>query len=510
MKIFNRNQTSYFGLLMIGCISVISLFGTTQVEAQQLPFFSSYVYNPHLLSPSAAGDLSDPSQVARLMLAHRFQYAGFEGAPTTSLVSIDAPFSGQNMGIGGLLYTDKIGLIRQTGMQFNYAYRMKLGEKFTWHLGLGANIGQQSIDLEAARAEDMSEEIINLPSANKVYANGNFGTHLSHKRGMIGFAVHQFTKSRMLYKNYVSDQSFTYDQPAHFIGFASYLIRLKGDEMGISPIVTVRSAKNTDLQYDLMLKAHYKNKLYLTAGYRSDYAISFGAGAELNHRLTLSYTYDHMINDAGPFTGGGHEFTLGFRFFKPGEKPMEYQAPQTTSNLDRGLTQEQVDALFEERLAEIKENMEAMKSENAEKSAEIHRLSERIDSLKMTPAEIKTESEKVIIRDGKVENKIVFFATNSAKLTEASMLELDQITAFMLQHKDIKLQIHGHSDGAGSADANLLLSQKRAESVFSYLKARGVPDQRLSRQGFGESKPITTNDTETGRNINRRVELIIE
>ena len=75
--------------------------------------------------------------------------------------------------------------------------------------------------------------------------------------------------------------------------------------------------------------------------------------------------------------------------------------------------------------------------------------------------------------------------------------------------KDWKLQIAGHTDNVGNDQVNLILSKKRAEAVRDYLVSKGVPADRIRTLFFGETQPIASNDTEEGRQKNRRVEMTI-
>ena len=79
----------------------------------------------------------------------------------------------------------------------------------------------------------------------------------------------------------------------------------------------------------------------------------------------------------------------------------------------------------------------------------------------------------------------------------------------MIQQGNLKMEIKGHTDNVGNKDFNLELSKKRAMAVYSYLIKKGVNPDRLSYSYYGMSKPITSNDTEEGRKINRRVEFEI-
>jgi len=103
----------------------------------------------------------------------------------------------------------------------------------------------------------------------------------------------------------------------------------------------------------------------------------------------------------------------------------------------------------------------------------------------------------------------VFFATGSWELKEESRAELDKVRLFLSENAGIKVEIGGHTDDVGSAEDNLLLSEKRAQSVVNYLKDMGVEEQSLQASGYGESRPVDSNESEESRARNRRTELKI-
>lgn len=103
--------------------------------------------------------------------------------------------------------------------------------------------------------------------------------------------------------------------------------------------------------------------------------------------------------------------------------------------------------------------------------------------------------------------KGVNFANDSAQLTPASTTILDEVAASLVKRTDVRAEIGGHTDDRGAADYNRSLSQRRAESVRSYLVSKGVDPSRLSARGYGEDNPIADNKTTKGRAENRRVEL---
>ena len=106
-----------------------------------------------------------------------------------------------------------------------------------------------------------------------------------------------------------------------------------------------------------------------------------------------------------------------------------------------------------------------------------------------------------------VELKYVSFETGSAALTELSRYELDNVVAAMGANSNLQLELRGHTDNTGDADANMSLSSSRALTVMDYLTTQGVDPGRLSATGYGQTLPRDTNDTEEGRARNRRTEL---
>ena len=104
----------------------------------------------------------------------------------------------------------------------------------------------------------------------------------------------------------------------------------------------------------------------------------------------------------------------------------------------------------------------------------------------------------------------VLFSTGRADLKPGSVANLDRLVSFLGQAPDRSVRIEGHTDDRGGQDMNQTLSQKRAESVAMYLTGRGVASNRVTAIGEGFSSPVADNNTEAGRQANRRVEVIIQ
>jgi len=103
----------------------------------------------------------------------------------------------------------------------------------------------------------------------------------------------------------------------------------------------------------------------------------------------------------------------------------------------------------------------------------------------------------------------VLFDTNMSDLKGGATSNLGKLAAFLNRYGDRTVLIEGHTDSMGESDYNFSLSQRRADSVKSYLMGQGIGSRRLTASGMGEGSPVAGNDSATGRQQNRRVEIII-
>ena len=101
----------------------------------------------------------------------------------------------------------------------------------------------------------------------------------------------------------------------------------------------------------------------------------------------------------------------------------------------------------------------------------------------------------------------IVFNKNSTTLTEKAQEVLDDVAAAILGYENVVIEISGHTDSSGDAVRNLRLSKQRAAAVLDFLVERNVPANRLRAIGYGETAPISDNETAQGRAANRRIEF---
>lgn len=117
------------------------------------------------------------------------------------------------------------------------------------------------------------------------------------------------------------------------------------------------------------------------------------------------------------------------------------------------------------------------------------------------------QAENLLTLGDTVTLKNIFFHTASATLVETSLAELDRLAEALKRHPSLRLEVGGHTDDVGKDEDNLLLSERRAKAVYDYLILCGIDPSRLTYRGYGETRPVATNDTPEGRAANRRTTL---
>jgi outer membrane protein OmpA-like peptidoglycan-associated protein/tetratricopeptide (TPR) repeat protein len=122
--------------------------------------------------------------------------------------------------------------------------------------------------------------------------------------------------------------------------------------------------------------------------------------------------------------------------------------------------------------------------------------------LKDIPLEPVATGKTMVLRN-------IFYETDQYQLKSSSFTELDKLLSFMVMNPVLRIEIGGHTDDEGTEEYNSELSMKRARAVYEYLLNRGIDAGRITYKGYGESMPVGSNETETGRELNRRTEITI-
>jgi outer membrane protein OmpA-like peptidoglycan-associated protein len=175
----------------------------------------------------------------------------------------------------------------------------------------------------------------------------------------------------------------------------------------------------------------------------------------------------------------------------------DFQATQTEI-----LKNTKEDLVTSEKNAALKAEQLAAE-QKARLDAEARAAKAQADLVKL--AAVKEEERGLVI----TLSGSVLFASNKSELLPAAQNRLNQVADALMETKERKLTVEGHTDSQGSLSHNQTLSQQRADAVRSYLISRGYAGDLIQAQGIGENRPVADNANAEGRANNRRVEIII-
>ncbi len=141
----------------------------------------------------------------------------------------------------------------------------------------------------------------------------------------------------------------------------------------------------------------------------------------------------------------------------------------------------------------------AREQEREQEAAKTARLQSELDALKAKPTD-----RGMVLTLGDV-----LFATGKSELNPGGARKIEQLAQFLTENTDRRVAIDGYTDSVGKDDYNLDLSQRRAAAVQSALVAKGIDASRITAQGYGKEFPVASNTDSGGRQLNRRVEVVI-
>jgi type IX secretion system PorP/SprF family membrane protein len=307
----------YLFLLTLG------VFGAA--SAQQIPLFTQYYYNPFLLNPALAGSQVLPNVV----LGHRIQWTGIEGAPQTTVFSGDMLFQKARSGVGLNLINDQIHYTNRVQAQLAYAYHLKLGRKFM--LSFGASGGFTSLSINTQQAYASGRILDNgdpLLSANSRMNSGlvfdvTAGADLRMGNLHIGLVAPQMLNNQVKVAGVASslDTAHTMNLATHYTAYLRYNFHLRSMQSVLTPLLQVRRSPFFNKpQIDMGLIYTYDHKIWGAVSYRQDYATTVGLGTFIGHNFKVGYSIDLPLSKESRYLGLTHEIMLGMRFGRTDSK----------------------------------------------------------------------------------------------------------------------------------------------------------------------------------------------
>lgn len=285
------------------------LFGIlllASTNAQQLPQYTQYMLNEFAINPAVAGK----EEFADVRSNNRYQWVGITDAPRTYMLTVHGPMKLKNMGLGMNLFTDIVGPTRRVGLNFSYAYHIKLNEETKVSLGLSAGVLQWGIDGHKLQLHDAGDENLLTQYQTTYVPDFGAGVLVYSKKYYIGIAVPQMYQSKInLYPGVESKSKLV----THFNVNGAYKFDL-GEDFKLEPSFILKYATPAPMKLDVGVRGIYREQVWLGAAYRHNDAVTALVGYLYKNYLMIGYSYDFSTTNIRRYSSGTHEVMLGLRF----------------------------------------------------------------------------------------------------------------------------------------------------------------------------------------------------
>lgn len=277
------------------------LLASISLEAQQDYLNSQYMFSLFNINPAYTGS----RDVLSASLSHRSQWVGFEGAPSTQVLSVHAPITKFKIGIGGQIYHDVIGPREISGINTSYAYHLKLG-KGKLGLGLRAGLMNYSYNWDLLNYKDVTDIVIGQGKTNGLKLNFDFGGYYKDRLQFAGIEVAHIASPN------ISSSTVALEYKPHLSAFYGRAIELS-PKLVLKPSILIRASQASQIS-DLNLSALFAKKVWAGVSYRTSGSLIFMVDYFISQKMRLGYSYDFAINGLSNYQSGSHEIFLGFDF----------------------------------------------------------------------------------------------------------------------------------------------------------------------------------------------------
>ncbi len=256
---------------------IISFVGISQ----QLTFNSQYMLNQYLINPAAAGT----KDYMLISTSFRQQWAGFNDAPRTQMLSAHS-LIGDNMGIGGIIYNDMVGPLRNIGLQVSYSYHLKINDNSKLGMGLSVSLAQHVLDGSNFVLNDPSDNTLNGASQKSFNPDGNFGLYYFNDKFFLGIAIPQLIENKLKFGDNIEKLN---KQVRHYYLSSGYKFSL-GENVELEPSILAKYALASPFQFDINTRLIYKENLWTGVSYRHDESIVAQVGIQRD-KFVIGYSF---------------------------------------------------------------------------------------------------------------------------------------------------------------------------------------------------------------------------
>jgi len=287
-------------------IPAILMFCTLQLQAQQTPLYTQYMFNPVLYNPAVAGVES----FFQIRSNHRFQWTGLADPPLTNALSFYGPHSTLPMGYGGYIYNDVTGPTCRTSVTGVYTYNIELPSDMRLSMGLSFGFMQYKVDGTQITLKDPSDMALQNTVYSSYVPDANLGVYLYHNDFYAGFSTAQLINTKL--KLYEPGTGLN-KLKTHFFLTGGYRYDINTD-FTLEPSAILKGTAPKAVQFDVNTRVTWQKMVWLGLSYRTGDAVSVLVGYSYEEKIYFGYSYDITLSDLRRHNTGTHEIMFGYRF----------------------------------------------------------------------------------------------------------------------------------------------------------------------------------------------------
>lgn len=294
------------------------------IFAQQDTQYGQYVYNGLYINPAYAGY----REAIYGQAFYRSQWTGIRGAPQSLSMSVDAPITDKNLGVGGIITMDKIGAQRTLNGYANLAYRLRLNHNVfnVLAFGIGAGVMQTGLNGNLLEADEVGDTQVPTGFDSKTAPSLRLGVQLSTENFFIGFSANNLFAKPLISADHVL---LNLNTETHYYLTAAMQFPIHREIM-FKPSFLVKEELHGPTSVDLNLFWIFNDKFSIGGTYRTavkifnkphlaanlpkQSAVGLISDFLIDQRFRIGYGFDYSLNKLGNYGYGSHEISIGYYF----------------------------------------------------------------------------------------------------------------------------------------------------------------------------------------------------
>lgn len=299
-----KHRAPYLLLVKVVLASVLITHLCDHVVAQQRVQFTQYMFNGLVINPAYAG----AEEALSLTFIQRKQWSKIEGSPSTQSFSGHSLFKKKQLGLGGMIINDKIGVHRNITALASMAYHLKVGELSYLSMGVQAGIHSKKSNYGSLAGNITDPKLYDASVSYTAFDMG-MGLYFRSPRLHVGISAPELLPESFS----LNDTTSVRLSNVNFFVFSKYRITVS-DHIDVEPSVLLKYLKGIPLSYDINFNLIYRKVLTLGLSYRKKESIDFMLKAQLTPQLQFGYSYDFAIGEVSRLSNGSHELMLNYVF----------------------------------------------------------------------------------------------------------------------------------------------------------------------------------------------------